>query len=145
MNSIVLVISRQPELRRLIRKTIQATSDVFDFDSAEGALRIFPTIAQRSKLIFLDLNTVPGENASTILQQFRNIHPFVALVPIVREESELQFVAQMKAIGIYEVLRPPFKPGIISLVAHRVLIADEMKELFQWRELLTNGYSAEVA
>ncbi|NBV42488.1 hypothetical protein EBR96_06950 [bacterium] len=64
----------------------------------------------------------------------------VALVPIVRAESEFALIQRMKEVDIYEVVRPPFKTDIISLVAHRALTANDVNaELFRGKEVLPSG------
>jgi len=122
---IVLHIEDDPSLQNLVRIVLEQTGDYDVRSAGSGTLALEMAPAIKPALLLLDQD-LPGINGMLTLRAMRLI-PGVEGVPVVFLTAAVDSVteAELRALGVREVLRKPFRPRVLIEVIGRVLADNE--------------------
>jgi CheY-like chemotaxis protein len=125
MKTVVLVVEDHPEIRKLIRMTLEIGDvDVYEADSGESGVRML--IGLRPDIVLMDI-MMPGQIDG--LQACRQIkdHPVLGATPVVMltargQQSDIQ---AGKDAGADEYLVKPFSPLQLLDTVKRLTVKDQ--------------------
>jgi CheY-like chemotaxis protein len=125
MKTVVLVVEDHPEIRKLIRMTLEIGDvDVYEADSGESGVRML--IGLRPDIVLMDI-MMPGQIDG--LQACRQIkdHPVLGATPVVMltargQQSDIQ---AGKDAGADEYLVKPFSPLQLLDTVKRLTVKDK--------------------
>lgn len=117
----ILHVEDDPSLQNLVRITLEQLGGYAVRTAANGYLAIDLARQARPDLLLLDLD-LPGMNGIATLRALRQIDGLGA-VPVVflTAAADLQVDAELRSLGVREVLAKPFRPRLLVQVIGRVL------------------------
>lgn len=125
MKTVVLVVEDHPEIRKLIRMTLEIGDvDVYEADSGESGVRML--IGLRPDIVLMDI-MMPGQIDG--LQACRQIkdHPVLGATPVVMLTARGQQcdIQAGKDAGADEYLVKPFSPLQLLDTVKRLTVKDK--------------------